>query len=168
MISQLTESNSMISETRQPFARRHNASCVYYGIRGNARSQYLWDKSCVFDGADLGITALEPGYAMPLGAEMPVLLSQGHMTILGDEMPTLLGEGPTRFAGDLDALQRFLQLLNDNSVARVYTSKSGTGFASGVIPGATLGSSIPFIVVPTALWDAVQRAWSCKGMLRSS
>ena len=47
----LNESNSMISNTRQPFARRHNQSCVYYGIRGNTRSQYLWDKSCVLDGA---------------------------------------------------------------------------------------------------------------------
>jgi hypothetical protein len=68
----LNEMPSMISETRQPFARRHNSSCVYYGIRGNTRSKYMWDKSCVLDGPGMGITRIGPGYAMPLGADPEV------------------------------------------------------------------------------------------------
>lgn len=35
----------------EPFARAHNKGCVYYGVRGNGRFNFLYDKSCTFDGA---------------------------------------------------------------------------------------------------------------------
>jgi hypothetical protein len=119
---------SYISETRRPFERKHDQGCVYYGIRGNTRNQYMFDKSCALEGAGLGERMIQPTGALwaGLGDEvinrvgvlyngavlgtgvmpviegpLPTLLGSSgvpQVTLLGDAMPTLLG--PIELLGD--------------------------------------------------------------------
>jgi hypothetical protein len=168
-------SQSYISETRQPFARLHDQSCVYYGIRGNTRSQYLFDNSCVLEGAMNGFGV---GVMPVVHGQMPTLLSGPMVTLLGGKvsllsgrmpsllsapvMPELVGPQAELLSGpalpsplDVAVVKDLLKQLNDSpSNAVVYVSKSGSGSGAGDSGG------INFVVIPTAAFDAMNRVLS--------
>jgi hypothetical protein len=171
---------SQISETRQPFTRRHNKSCVYYGIRGNTRSQYAYDKSCILDGAAaLGEEVIEnegvlwngaglgQGFIQPKGAlwagaalgvgVMPVV--HGRLpSLLGDAMPMLLGRGGmVSLLGDanLDVLTGFYAKVSANPLTKFYVS-SGSSSSAG-------GGDFNFVMISRPEYEDINKALVAAG-----